>query len=86
MKQHIDLDKEEFLKRLDIRIFAISGLLEYHEKYIASIKIHERNKFLYEQERIERTRRECLESICKLDKEIQEYFEKIKNEVTENKE
>ena len=30
----LDLEKEEFLKRLDIRITAISSILAYHEKHI----------------------------------------------------
>ncbi len=40
----IDLEKEEFLKRLDIRIAAISSILAYHEKYLLRDLSHKEYK------------------------------------------
>ena len=81
----IDLDKEEFLQRLDIRLVAISGMLAYHEKHTASALCNQK-QYRYVEKRIEQTSRDFIDYIFKTDKEIREKFERIKKELTEETE
>ena len=81
----IDLDKEEFLQRLDIRLVAISGMLAYHEKYTASVLCNQK-QYRDVEKRIEQTSRDFIDYIFKTDKEIRENFERIKKELTEETE
>ena len=77
----LDLDKEEFLQRLDLRIHSIAALLEYHEKHLVAATARNRSESLNRQKEIEGARRELLENISALDIQIQENFERIKNEI-----
>lgn len=73
----IDLEKEEFLQRLDIRLVAISGMLAYHENHIMSI-LCDRKGAREMRQHIEQVRNEFCEYILKTDKEIQANFERLK--------
>lgn len=75
----IDLEKEEFLRRLDIRLGAISGLLAFHEKHIAMSLCDSRQLRDFERH-IDNAQQDFIEYIAKTDKEIREYFEKLKAE------
>lgn len=77
----IDFDKEEFLQRLDIRLHVIAAMIEWHEKYIVSTTIRDRSRSLDAQREIERMRQELCECISKLDKQVQEHFQSLKNEL-----
>lgn len=75
----IDLDKAEFLHRLDVRFAAFSALLEMHEKYI--ISLCESNKvFKGATKAVERHHRELHKFINETDAKIFDFFEKAKLE------
>lgn len=81
----IDFEKEKFLQRLDIRLYAISGMLEYHEKHIANILCKDR-EYREAQRNIEKMRRDFLEYIAKTDREIRDKFERLIKEVKTDEE
>ncbi len=76
----IDLEKEEFLQRLDIRLGAISGMLAYHEKYIAS-SLCEPKQFRDVIRNIDKAQQDLIDYITKTDEKIREDFEQLKREV-----
>ena len=78
----IDLDKEEFLQRLDVRLIAISAMLAYHEKHTASVLCNAKD-FRNVSSHIDQTRQDFHDYIAKTDKEIRENFERIKKEMSE---
>lgn len=78
----IDLKKEEFLQRLDIRLIAISGMLAYHEKVMANTLCNHK-QYRDVDRQIEQIRQDFHEYIYKTDKEIREKFERIAKELLE---
>lgn len=81
----IDFEKEEFLQRLDVRLVAISGMLSYHEKHIASA-LCDYKQFRDVAKRIEEARQDFHNYIFETDKQIRENFERIKKEMLEGEE
>ena len=76
----IDFEKEEFLRRLDLRLGAISGMLAFHEKHIAMSLCGDRKQLRDAEQYIDKAQQDLIEYIAKTDKEISEYFEKLKSE------
>lgn len=75
----IDLEKEEFLARLDIRICAIVSALGSHEKYLCKDLPHEDFKEAIRQ--IDKANKEILAYISKTDQKIQENFWNMKQDL-----
>ena len=80
----VDIQKEEFLQRLDVRLVAMSGMLAYHEKYIASLLISDRDDCRKAHRIIEEMRNEIYDYIVKTDSEIQNAFDRVKKEIEES--
>lgn len=78
----IDLEKEEFLQRLDVRLVTIASMLAYHEKYIAST-LCDHKHYRDVEKRLDRICQDFHEYVFKTDKEIRENFERIKKEMLE---
>lgn len=76
----IDLEKEEFLQRLDVRLVAISSMLACHEKYISSA-LCDPQAYKKSNKIIDDTTERFREYIFDTDKKIQEQFEQIKKEL-----
>ena len=73
------IDREELLQRLDLRICAMCALMESHEKYIVSLSASdERRDKLFRT--IERENKRVLDSIAKVDNEVREHFNKLRQE------
>jgi hemerythrin len=77
----IDFDKEEFLARLDLRIFTIANMLGYHESWIVSMfeglgSKHSQVKNM--RESIDNAVKTFTNHIGNHDKEIKEYFDKLR--------
>lgn len=75
----IDLDREEFLARLDIRIAAITSALAYHEKYL--ITDLPKKEFIEAEKVIDRTNLRFNEMIKENDRIIREQLEKLKADI-----
>ncbi len=75
------LEELQFLNRLDIRIGAIMGLLEYHEKYIVAMSGAKREEVDRHIKQIERTHKQIIDQLSKSDKQICENFEKCMKEL-----
>lgn len=73
----IDLEKEEFLRRLDIRLSAISGMLAYHEKHIAS-SLCKPEQFRDVVRNIDKAQRDIVTYITETDEKIREDFGQLK--------
>lgn len=73
------IDREEFLQRLDLRIRAMSALMVTHEKYILSLSVsgEKREKHCHT---IEKANKEWLDAVSKIDNEIRENFNKLRQE------
>lgn len=78
----IDLEKEEFLQRLDIRLGAIAAMLAYHEKHIvSSLCSSNASAFKQAEKHIDKSQQALTEYIAKTDREIRENFERIRKEL-----
>lgn len=75
----IDLDREEFLQRLDVRILAISALLATHEKYMC--RDVPRKDYIEVQRSIDRLNNELIENMHGIDQKIQNCFSQLKAEM-----
>lgn len=75
----IDLKKEEFLHRFDIRLMTFTSVIFQHEKFLASqfCKPEQRRDF---EERLDTLQKSLFENISKVDAEIQERFEQLRKE------
>ena len=77
----IDLEKEEFLQRFDLRVHVIASILEYHEKWLAATITSGRSDSREIMKNIEGAKKDAWECLCKLDEQVREHFEKLKNEL-----
>lgn len=75
----IDLEKEEFLGRLDIRIATISSMLAYHEKYL--IMDLPRKEYIEAEKAINNMNTRFNECVKEMDKKIREQFDKLKEKI-----
>ena len=71
----IDFEKEEFLRRLDLRVSAISSMLAYHEKMVANLVVKP-SKYREVEECIDKAHRGFMEFIQEHDNKIREFFAK----------
>lgn len=73
------IDREELLRRLDLRIRTMSELMVTHEKYIISLSIsgNEREKAIRQ---IEKSHKDFFEAVVKIDNETKEEFDKLRQE------
>lgn len=79
----VNLEKEEFLQRLNVRLAAMSSMLEVHESYIASISCNP-NQHQEVRKAIHKIHVDLFEYIDKTDKQIQEAFARVKKEMMED--
>jgi N12 class adenine-specific DNA methylase len=75
----IDLDKEEFLQRLDIRIATISALICTHEKYLC--RDVPRKDYIEVQRSIDRLNQELVETMHDVDRKTKNAFAKLKEKI-----
>ena len=75
----IDLDKEEFLARLDIRIATITSALAYHEKYL--LMGLPRKEFREVEKVIDKMNLRFNEYVKEMDEKIREHFDKLKEKI-----
>lgn len=73
------IDREELLQRLDLRIRTMSELMVAHEKYIISLSVsgNEREKAIRQ---IEKSHKDFIEGVVKIDNETKEHFDKLRQE------
>lgn len=73
------IDREELLQRLDLRIRTMSELMQAHEKYIISLSVsgNEREKAIRQ---IEKSHKDFMESVVKIDNDTKEHFYKLRKE------
>ena len=81
----INNEQAEFLHRLDVRIGAISALLENHERYIVSLCVDKKN-FENALKNIEKAHKKIYEFIEETDKKIFDFFSKYEEEKGANNE
>ena len=79
----IDLNKEEFLLRLDIRLGAMAAMLAFHEKHIAYTACKNASEYKQAEKRIDNAQQDIAEYIAKADREIRENFERIEKKMQE---
>lgn len=75
----IDLDKEEFLARLDIRIATITSALAYHEKYL--LMDLPRKEFIEAERAINNMNARFNEYVKEMDEKIRGHFDKLKEKI-----
>lgn len=75
----IDLEKEEFLQRLDIRIAMISTLIQSHESLLCQSL--DRKSFIETQKKISEFHKNVLEQLQDLDQQTQKRFAEFKEEL-----
>lgn len=80
----VNLEKEEFLQRLDVRLAAMASMLSFHESYIAATTCSSPKQAREAQRSIDQMRADLLEFIGNTDKQIQVEFARIKKEITED--
>lgn len=80
----IDIDKEEFLYRLDLRISAISCLLSTHEKYLCR-DIQNRKSYIEMQKAIDNANEKLMESMHEIDERIKNGFDGLRLEMMGDK-
>ena len=73
----IDLEKEVFLQRLDLRLATISSMLAYHEKFMANTYL-KADQYKKVEKYINEAQTNFLNYITNTDKEISEQFNLIK--------
>ena len=73
------IDREELLQRLDLRIRTMSELMATHEKYIVSLSVsgNGREKAIRQ---IEKSHKDFIEAVVKIDNETKEHFDKLRQE------
>lgn len=74
----IDLEKEEFLQRLDLRIGTLSALVSHIEKVIGISYAMPKQSFDKWQNKIDDFHIELIKNNKEFDKKIIEYFEELK--------
>ena len=80
----IDLDKEEFLKRLDVRIGVISSVLAFHEKYL--LRDLPRKEFLKAEKCIDDMNLKFNNFILETDEKIKLIYEEARSHIQIRKE
>lgn len=75
----IDLEKEEFLQRLDIRIAAISTLIQSHESLLCQSL--DRKSFIETQKKISQFHEGVLQQLHDLDQQTQKRFAEFREEI-----
>lgn len=75
----IDIDKEEFLARLDIRIATITSALAYHEKYLLTDL--PKKEFNEAKRAIDNMNTRFNEYVKEMDEKIREHFDKLKEKI-----
>lgn len=81
----VELDKEEFLQRLDLRISTISCLLSTHEKYLCC-DIPDRKKFIEVQKAIDNASKKLMESMHEIDERMKKHFADLREEISKENE
>lgn len=80
MTRMLDFDKEEFLKRLDIRLATLTSALSYHEKIVASTVL-KRDQYLAFEHSIDRACADFMKYIEETDKYVRDEFAEIRKEM-----
>lgn len=79
-----NFDKEEFLARLDLRIFTIANMLGYHEKWVASmfsglgVKDSQVKSL---QDNIDKAIKDFTNHISEHDQKIKDFFKELEEEL-----
>jgi hypothetical protein len=75
----IDLDREEFLARLDIRIATITSALALHEKYL--LMDLPRKEYIEAEKAINNMNTRFNEYVKEMDEKIREHFGELKEKI-----
>lgn len=78
------MEREEFLQRLDLRISAISAFLATHEKYCC-INFSPKD-FNEAQKKIDKTNYELMEQMREIDEKIVKHYDEYREEYRKSKE
>lgn len=76
----LDLDKEEFLKRLDIRLVTLTNALSYHEKILASAVLNH-DVYIKMEKNIDKACMDLMNYIVETDQQIHDKFAEIRKEM-----
>lgn len=78
-----DLKQEQFLKRIDLRIQAISCIFANHEQWLVGTCVADRKRLQRYNDDINNFQKDLLERVEKIDNDIKSYFDEIYKNTTE---